>query len=811
MVKKRIKNFISTILIIALLAGRVSLVVPAIAQESPTQTPESTKAPEAPKSESQPSSAPSEPRSTSGPRPTAGEWPTSAPQPTIAPQPTSTSLSGGSALPTSALQPTSEALPTGSTSWNSPTPSSSSETLPTYSPTGEPLPTSTDLTGDNYVPGSVNDPYNTLTGPGSVNIGTETTQSWEETVNKNLAELQNTIDSITATGFNAANLNTLDGAVFTGTTANQLNLLNKLNSNMTGDGSFLVQNIFGTYVGDILLNFAAGNIPGGFDQATATVAKNAITGPASTNIATADGNFTVKEANGNDATLTNDIVLSAVSGNNSASFNTGNGIVSTGDASAVGNIINLVNTNLNVSQWLVAVVNVFGTLAGNIILPQDSADSSSGQSNGTVLVGNSDTGPLSTNTASYTNSETATFSNSNNADIVSNLDVIANTGNNSSSMNTGGGFVATGNADAVVTNSTVANSNTVSEDDTVWLVIVNEMGRWVGKIIGLDWGTNVASNSLPVTTTTGGQGEQTYALSQNSATGPLSVNDTSLTTTSTTEVENINDAAIVNNITAVADSGNNQASINTGTGFIETGDADVGLNLVNMVNTNITAKKFVTVIVNVLGDFLGSIVPTGEQAEPVVYNVEADTLSGAIDISGGARNQTFDPIQIPHDSAMGGVEPSPTNTSNENSSGTSASVTVDSYEYVYEFTNYADPTNEQEELAAYYPQNYVASVVKVNNQRNRVRTLARLYNQGIVPDSSGNSAPRTVKRGLFISQAWAKATESTFPGILLGGATLQVNHSWLAIIPFAVVFILVRRRRTIHIGKYMNSLLEIVL
>lgn len=817
--KKRIQQFISSFLLITLLLGRVLVVVPALAQENPTEVPASTSAPaptSPPESTTPPSGQkPPAPRPTGETYPTSPPLPTSAPQPTSPPRATSAPLSSDSTLlPTSAPAPTGETLPTGSTSANDLTSPTGSQTLPTYSPTGEPLPTGSDLSGENYAPGSVNDPYNTLTGPGSVNIGTENIQDWEEVVNKNLAELQNKIDSLTSTGFNIADLNTLDGAVFSGDTANQVNLLNKLNSNMTGVGGFLVQNIFDTYVGDIVLNFAQGNLPDTFSTASATVAKNAVTGPASTNTATADGSFTVKEANGNDATLTNDIVLSAITGQNSASFNTGNGTVTTGDASALGNIVNLVNTNLNVSQWLIAVINVFGTLAGNIVLPQDTQDVASGASNGSVLVGNNDTGPLSTNTASYTNTETAAFSNSNSADIVSNLDVSANTGNNNSSINTGGGFVSTGNADAVVTNSTIANSNTVQEDDTVWLVIVNDMGRWVGQIVGLDWGTNIASNSLPVTTATGGQGEQTYsALSENNGTGPMSVNDTSLTTTSNADISNVNDAAVVNNITATADSGNNQAYYNTGAGWIETGDAQVGLNLVNMVNTNVTAKKFVTVFVNVLGDFLGNIVPTGQDATPVQYTPPNTNNGGnnGISLGGPIGNPTVTPTHAPT-SAIGGVlEPSPAPVSNT-TADSSDSGNAD-YEYHYQFTNYSNPSDERQELASYYyPSNYVSAVNQVYRQKTKVTALKNSYSQGVVPISTnGYGGSRVVKRGLFISQAWAKATESTLPGILLGGASLRVNQSWLAIIPFTFILLLVRRRRKLHLGKYMNSLLEIVL
>src|SRR3990167_4445517 len=251
------------------------------------------------------------------------------------------------------------------------------------------------------------------------------------------------------------------------------------------------------------------------------------------------------------------------------------------------------------------------------------------------MVGNENSGPMSTNYASSTTNTTAEFTNVNNADIVSTLNVDANTGNNTASMNTGGGYVSTGMADAAISNSTVANSNTVDEEGTVWLVIVNEMGKWVGHIVGNPYGVNTASNSLPVTTESGGLGEQSFSVySQNQITGPMSTNVSEINQNEETSVENINNAAITNNITANANTGNNEAKINTGAGIIETGDADVGLSLLNLANTNVTAKKFVVVFVNVLGSFLGDIIPTGEQEEASNNNYyqAADNNQGSVNI-----------------------------------------------------------------------------------------------------------------------------------------------------------------------------------
>lgn len=741
----------------------------------------------------------STPAPTSAPAPTTPAKPPSDPKPTSAPQ-------SSTLAPTSAPAPTSPASPT-----SAPKPTTDPQaSVSSISPTSEPTPsendsispTGTESQGDSTTDegtdgqngsdgtsttedasGSVNDPANTGTGPGSTNNATETLDQKLETLNQNLAVLQNTIDEISVSGFNYADLNTLQGQVFTGDSVASLNLLNKLNSNMTGLGGFYVFNIFNTYFGDIIFKMADGNLSPSFNSASTTVAKNSITGPLSTNNALSDSSFTVKEANGNDAKLENDINLAAITGGNSASFNTGGGSIKTGDATALGNIVNLANTNLNVSQWLFGVVNIFGTLAGNIVLPEDSENTST-DSSPAVLAENSSTGPGSTNDVTYNNESLDSFAVNNSAEITSNLDVSANSGNNSASVNTGGGSVTTGLADTSITNTTVANSNTIKEEGTVWMVIVNEMGKWVGHIIGDPWGTNTASNSLPVTQTT---------LAENSATGPFSTNNATYNSTADTSVTSNNTASISNNITANSDTGNNKTEFNTGAGEIETGNAKTGLNLVNMVNTNVIAKKFVAVLVNVLGTFLGDIVPPEQQSQQLASNSQAANSSAASSTTNAYQMPTFNSSNA----NIGGLPSDNTSSSQENSQTNLASSTTNE-------DNYADNN-------AYYLQEYEEAVYKVWGSQKKMVAQSKILSKGPETKYIVLSQANKLKRGIFISPAFAKATETSFAGMLLGGATFKVNETWLSVIPLAFLIILLRRRRKIDFAKYLNALLEIIL
>lgn len=635
--------------------------------------------------------------------------------------------------------------------------------------------------------GDVNDPANTHTGSGSENNAYEKLNAEMEKLNENLAQLQNKIDAATKTGFNYANLNTLGGNVFSGNATTQLNLLNKLNSNLSGTGDFKVFNIYDTYIGDIIFKMGD-SLNDSFNNASATVSQNAATGANSTNNAVAENNFEVKEANGNDAKIENDINLSAVSGGNTASFNTGSGNVTTGDASVVGNIINLTNTNLNVSKWLFGIVNIWGTLVGDIILPKEAASTSN--TTPAVYTGNTDTGPLSTNNASYTSNNTASFENHNEAVIESSIDTSANTGNNTSSANTGGGNISTGNGNIAVSDSTVANVNTDNSEETVWMIIVNEAGKWVGHILGEPWGATSASNNLPVSQ--GGNGAtQTPAfttLAENSATGPGSYNNSSYSENNESVTINDNKASITNNITASADTGNNEAIFNTGAGNINTGDANVGLNLVNMANTNVKAKKFITILVNVLGgDFWGNIVPPQTDSLP-----DAETILPPEEI--------INPIVSPTPTAylppigdtgviLPTLTPIPTIPPVVSAQATTAPIQYANYQINYQFNQAVSRVNNQKK--------------KVIAQQNQLK-----YNNNQKIQTAVNNK---YTRGIFLSPAFAKAVESSFPGMLFGGVSLKVNQNWLSIIPFAIFLVILRRRKRLNLSNTISNIIEKIL
>ena len=125
----------------------------------------------------------------------------------------------------------------------------------------------------------------------------------------------------------------------------------------------------------------------------------------SDNGANSVNNATVNETSQNTLTQTNtakidnNLNLSANTGGNSASKNTGgDSSITTGDASIVANIVNFVNTNItSTGRLFVTVVNVFGSWLGDFVAPGQTKDTNNDPGTG----GNSD--PVANNSNSNNN------------------------------------------------------------------------------------------------------------------------------------------------------------------------------------------------------------------------------------------------------------------------------------------------------------------------------------------------------------------------------------------------------------------------
>lgn len=478
-------------------------------------------------------------------------------------------------------------------------------------------------TGDAVVDGSlVNDINNTLinidglcgcgggggatnsdNGSGSENNASTTTNSTVDLSNTNNLYLVNNEGIGANTGANEADKNMGDGVVSSGDADISFTTINF--GNNTGINLETVNfDIVDTRSEDLVITWPTVGSGSGFG----TSATNSGNGSDSTNNASSTTNSDTTINNENNLLLDNNVTIYANTGENSADKNMGTGIIDTGDANIANNIINFLNNNIVAgAEWLLSTVNIYGEMSGNIILPRESDLSGCGCASD-LTASNTGNGSDSTNTAITTSSDTTTVNNLNNAVINNNLGIDANTGGNSTSDNMGSTSIATGDLDVNSNLVTVANTNTVGQGDTWWLVLVNNQGEWTGQIIGANDGDTIDGSGM-----TFGLGPNGEIIALNSDNGSGSTNDASATSNSTTTINNTNNATINNNVNIVANTGNNSADKNMQGASINTGDINVASNIVNFINNNFVGKKFVITVVNIFGKFSGNIVPPDQE------------------------------------------------------------------------------------------------------------------------------------------------------------------------------------------------------
>lgn len=445
-------------------------------------------------------------------------------------------------------------------------------------------------------------------GSDSTNTGSVTIEENNNTTQGNSATIVNDLNQSTTTGQNSVSNSTGgDNAITTGDANTSGTAITSVNTNLAGVAVYEF-NIADNYNGDYILDFNQANCVSGCLQGSTDLV-NSGNGSDSTNTTALNSIVNSNTFQQNDATVENNLVLASDSGNNAASRNTaGDNTIETGDANVAANVLTFANNNL-VGGVIYGVVNIYGDLVGDIVLPD-----------GTVVacclmdttIVNSENGSGSTNTASVDQTTNNLTNQSNDLEIDNNLILSATTGGNGAKRNTNGdNSVSTGEANIIANVVNFANNNILGGD--WWLVIVNEGGKWIGKIIGASENTNIfGSNGFAITTDQNGE-----VVVTNSHNGSGSTDTGQVSQETNNTIVQTNEAKIVNNLNLSANTGENSASNNTGgNNSIETGDANIIANIVNFVNNNIvgTGRLFVAVV-NVFGSWLGDFVGPGFEKE----------------------------------------------------------------------------------------------------------------------------------------------------------------------------------------------------
>lgn len=299
--------------------------------------------------------------------------------------------------------------------------------------------------------------------------------------------------------------------------------------------------------------------------------------------------------------LESQIQAGADTGNNTAE---GEDVeVDTGAATAVANTVNLTNLNLVGSRGLFTVINIVGSLLGDIILPNGSH----------LLPSNFPWG----NTEVITNQE---------VEIESSSTADGNTGENELE---GEGEVTTGDATAVA--NTQSFANLVRVGDGWALLIFNLFGSWSGSL--LNWDEPGSERTL---------GYGTHTLEQEWASSPPESSEAD--GGSLTVVTNQN-ASVQSTTGANANTGMNYL---LGLGRLSTGNAMSLANDFTLANFVGVGGSFVFGVFNVLGSWVGDLV--------VAYpDLEVGVTDGLDSITPGSSDEFTVTLTNKGDASANGV------------------------------------------------------------------------------------------------------------------------------------------------------------
>ncbi len=333
--------------------------------------------------------------------------------------------------------------------------------------------------------------------------------------------------------------------ISTGSSVALANILNITNTNLINStGSIILENFFNPQYKDVDTRLLEGTTSGlctflscnGVDSITTKITA--------------------------ESTVDTDVSLIATSGSNEVKT-VETAVIDTGNVYAGLNLVNIANTTLIDSHYLLLSLNSFGNFNGDIIFPSLSTFFSSPHESGSV----SDFGSITTQT---------------NTTLTNNLTVEANTGDNTVASSSG--FIQTGSTDSSL--NLYNNTDTILLGGNSLLLLLKVTGTWLGNLIGI----KTPPHFIDDTSTHVLQIEDTVSRGVNNATTNISSST----------------ALLTNNVKVVADSGKN-ITADTNTSHIITGDAYASVNIINIANTHIIGHNWILAIITIFGDFTGNI------------------------------------------------------------------------------------------------------------------------------------------------------------------------------------------------------------
>lgn len=292
------------------------------------------------------------------------------------------------------------------------------------------------------------------------------------------AAINNDITLNAASGNADVKSNTNAGNATTGSAQAIANVVNLINSAISGGKSFLgVININGNLNGDILVppNFIdqliASNVP------TVSIS---MTGPSSNNsIDNGQSGNNVTVNNTNNQGINNTVNATAATGTASVTNNTAAGSATTGSAMTNITAFNLTGSSVIGNNALLVFVNVLGKWVGMIVNAPEGATAA--ELGGGITLAS--TGNNSTNVTNTTNQQ-----------INNTINAHATSGNATVDSNTRAGNAKTGDAKTAVNLLNVENSN-LSLANWFGILFINVFGSWNGS-----FGMNTSAGDPPLVT-----------------------------------------------------------------------------------------------------------------------------------------------------------------------------------------------------------------------------------------------------------------------------------------------------------------------
>lgn len=400
----------------------------------------------------------------------------------------------------------------------------------------------------------------------------------EETV-ANSVDINNTIESDATTGEASVLVNTEAGSAESGDASSTATILNNVNSVTDLNGS---NNNIATFSADVV-----GDISG--DIVLQPIITQALGNPITPNDTIA--NIT------NLNSITNDINLSANSGDATVAKNTKAGDALTGSADVVASIINVVNSMVVAGQSFIGSINIYGNFIGNILISPDFVPKL-----------------LASNGGDETAPKTIVVNSSDTIDIINNLSLNAASGQAAVLGNTQAGNAITGDAQTNIVIFNMTGHDIVASN--CLLVFINVLGEWYGVIIDAPSGATAAVIGDDVESDT------------------ISAPNLNLSSDNKTE--------IVNNITLASQSGDALVTDNTVAGNAISGNATASLNLANIVGSRFSLSGwFGLLFINVFGKWFGNFGVEAKPTTPVVNNPSDGTTKPVIEFVPKEETSTY--------------------------------------------------------------------------------------------------------------------------------------------------------------------------